>query len=280
MVALHASQVVSSQNGGTASLNAPIPEANTCHPGSGWRWTTGPLQPEIAFLVQQELSQMRIGTSVEARSYGETDSCGKFRLFGIDFTITVRGESRVSEIYQQQLTEKIYPTLVKFGKPNLGNVKITFPQGNTITLNDKVLADQLAALTLTAYWQQVTTTISPQGRYIYGFAYDSHRQVAVLFGGDSTGSARLNDTWEYDGTNWRQVSPSQSPPGRANIDRKRSDGPRPIVDVLSPYRSVKGISNIDSESSFKRSMISERSALRASVSPYRRDCPIFSVSRC
>ena len=219
VVVLTASQVVSSQNGGTASLNTPTTEANTCHPSSGWRWTAGPLQPEITFLVQQELSQMGVEASVEARSYGETDSCGTFRLFAIDFTITVRGESRASEDYQQQLTEKIYPTLVKFGKPNLGNVKITFPQGNTITLNDKVLADQLAALALAANWQQVTTTISPQGRYIYGFAYDSHRQVAVLFGGDNTGSARLNDTWEYDGTNWRQVSPSQSPPGRVNIDQ-------------------------------------------------------------
>lgn len=117
------------------------------------------------------------------------------------------------------LADRIYPTLVQFGKPDLGNVKITFPQGNTINLNDKVLAGQLTALNLSTGWQQVTTTVSPPGRYIYGLAYDTQRHVAVLFGGDNTGSARLNDTWEYDGATWQQVNPSQSPPGRVNIDQ-------------------------------------------------------------
>jgi hypothetical protein len=50
-------------------------------------------------------------------------------------------------------------------------------------------------------------------------AYDSDRRVTVLFGGDSTGSSRLNDTWEYDGTSWCQINPSQAPPGRTNIRR-------------------------------------------------------------
>jgi hypothetical protein len=48
-------------------------------------------------------------------------------------------------------------------------------------------------------------------------AYDSDRHVTVVFGGDSTGGSRLNDTWEYNGTSWREVSPSQAPSGRCNI---------------------------------------------------------------
>ena len=48
-------------------------------------------------------------------------------------------------------------------------------------------------------------------------AYDSDRRVTVLFGGDSTGYSRLNDTWEFDGTTWRELNPNQSPSGRTNI---------------------------------------------------------------
>ncbi len=70
-----------------------------------------------------------------------------------------------------------------------------------------------------AAWQQVITQDAPSGRYTHGFAYDTQRGVAVLFGGDSTGAARLNDTWEFDGTNWVQATPLLSPPSRANIDQ-------------------------------------------------------------
>lgn len=70
-----------------------------------------------------------------------------------------------------------------------------------------------------ATWQQVMTQNAPSGRYTHGFAYDTQRRVAVLFGGDDTGHSRLNDTWEFDGVNWTQATPGQSPPGRANIDQ-------------------------------------------------------------
>ena len=63
------------------------------------------------------------------------------------------------------------------------------------------------------------TPNSPAGRYTHGLAYDTQRHLTVLFGGDSTGSSRLNDTWEFNGTTWTQVIPAQSPPGRVNIDQ-------------------------------------------------------------
>ena len=194
-------------------------QENGCQPGTGWQWTNGPSQSEVAAQVQQALSQVGIEASIEARSYGEIDNCGTFRLFGIDFTISIAGETPINDAGQQRLADTIYPVLVNYGKPNLGNAKITFPQGGVITLNDRMLASQLAALNPDPNWQQITTTNSPQGRYTHGFAYDSGRQVAVLFGGDNTGYSRLNDTWEYDGTDWQQADPVQSPAGRVNIDQ-------------------------------------------------------------
>ena len=66
-------------------------------------------------------------------------------------------------------------------------------------------------------WEQFYTTQAPKARFIHGMAYDSLRDRMILFGGDGSGSERLADTWEYDGVNWMQVQPAQSPPGRVNI---------------------------------------------------------------
>ena len=42
-------------------------------------------------------------------------------------------------------------------------------------------------------------------------AYDRDRHVLVLYGGHVGGGFDLNDTWEYDGSDWRQVSTAHSP---------------------------------------------------------------------
>jgi hypothetical protein len=46
--------------------------------------------------------------------------------------------------------------------------------------------------------------------------FDSNRGVVVLFGGVTSefSAAGLADTWEWDGTNWTEVTPTTSPPGR------------------------------------------------------------------
>jgi hypothetical protein len=47
-------------------------------------------------------------------------------------------------------------------------------------------------------------------------AYDSARQRSVLFGGLAS-NGNLGDTWEFDGTNWAQVSPATSPSARYGV---------------------------------------------------------------
>src|SRR5262249_5565144 len=44
--------------------------------------------------------------------------------------------------------------------------------------------------------------------------YDLARGRAVLFGGLSNSNSVLADTWEWDGANWIQCLPAQSPPAR------------------------------------------------------------------
>ena len=63
-----------------------------------------------------------------------------------------------------------------------------------------------------ADWRRVVTPHSPPPRYYGGMVYDSHRNVMVLFGGEGGYSGPVySDTWEYDGTDWRQVTPLASP---------------------------------------------------------------------
>jgi len=50
----------------------------------------------------------------------------------------------------------------------------------------------------------------PSRRSCAAVAYDSTRKRIVLFGGDSN-TGYLNDTWEWDGTNWTQKFPSNKP---------------------------------------------------------------------
>jgi hypothetical protein len=67
----------------------------------------------------------------------------------------------------------------------------------------------------TPNWTAVITINNPSGRQNPEMTYDSARGVAVLFGGeDVIGGPSLNDTWEYDGVDWTQITTANSPSGR------------------------------------------------------------------
>lgn len=62
------------------------------------------------------------------------------------------------------------------------------------------------------YWKQIRLKIKPGKRYFHAMAYDEDRKVTVLFGGayPDAGSP-LNDTWEYDGLDWIEISTGNKP---------------------------------------------------------------------
>lgn len=62
-------------------------------------------------------------------------------------------------------------------------------------------------------WAPHRPAQSPPARLGSELAYDSVRDRVVMFGG-WTGSTNLGDTWEFDGTSWRQVATSGSPSPR------------------------------------------------------------------
>jgi hypothetical protein len=69
-------------------------------------------------------------------------------------------------------------------------------------------------------WKNVTTSVAPPAREATGLVYDPTIQAVVLFGGyvyfNLTNGAgyRANDTWEFQGGSWRNVTPAPAPPVR------------------------------------------------------------------
>jgi hypothetical protein len=54
-------------------------------------------------------------------------------------------------------------------------------------------------------WSPLAISGEPDARYVPDAAYDTKRDVLVLFGGGPpTGNTLFADTWEFDGTNWRR----------------------------------------------------------------------------
>jgi hypothetical protein len=65
-------------------------------------------------------------------------------------------------------------------------------------------------------WTELSPPTSPPARWTHGMVYDEARQRIVLFGGlsgDGPGT-QLNDTWEWDGSTWTEISTANSPPAR------------------------------------------------------------------
>lgn len=76
-------------------------------------------------------------------------------------------------------------------------------QGPTGDLNDTWAWDG-------GRWQALSSPVSPSPRSRGAIAYDAVRDRVVLFGGWH--STQLYDTWEHDGTQWLQRTPTTVPP--------------------------------------------------------------------
>ncbi|MCD4653708.1 hypothetical protein K8T06_07200 [bacterium] len=63
----------------------------------------------------------------------------------------------------------------------------------------------------------------PGPRSHFGMAYDSDREVVVIFGGFRGGFDYLGDTWEWDGTQWEEKFPVHSPLDRTGLKMTYAD---------------------------------------------------------
>ena len=102
-----------------------------CIPGTGWTWTTGDRQPEVASRVERALGTQGIEGTVVAHGFGEKDSCGNFELFSSDVSVTLKGRSVISPSAQSNLGDRVYSILSQIDDLQLGNTRITFGPGQT-----------------------------------------------------------------------------------------------------------------------------------------------------
>ena len=66
-------------------------------------------------------------------------------------------------------------------------------------------------------WTQISPANSPRPRAQHALAYASANQQVVLFGGSGNlfqGHVAFSDTWTWDGSNWTEQFPTNSPPLR------------------------------------------------------------------
>ncbi|MEQ1894702.1 MAG: hypothetical protein ABL998_19340, partial [Planctomycetota bacterium] len=79
-------------------------------------------------------------------------------------------------------------------------------------------------------WHELTPATVPPGRNQHTLTYDARRRTAPRVGGQACvpfqGCTALDDTWEWDGSDWRALAPATTPSARAYAgaayDRQRA----------------------------------------------------------
>jgi hypothetical protein len=141
--------------------------SSTCYPGTGWRWTSGPSQPDTARQTQLALSEKGVEGDVVAYGFGEMDSCGNFVISATDFSVTLKSSSQIPLSAESELSESILTVFSKFGKPHLGNIQITFGPANT-----KFYPGSPSAPDLTVASNPPVSTNAVLNKKVYLLVYD------------------------------------------------------------------------------------------------------------
>jgi RHS repeat-associated protein len=79
--------------------------------------------------------------------------------------------------------------------------------------------DGAVAISGIGQWTSLSPATVPTGRYDAASAFDASATDAthgklVVFGGENSASAALQETWTWDGTNWTKLTPATSPSAR------------------------------------------------------------------
>jgi hypothetical protein len=106
--------------------------------------------------------------------------------------------------------------------------------GNSGYLNDTWVWDGVT-------WTQKFPAITPPARGLFGLIYDAAHQQVLMFGGagDGGNAGYFNDTWAWDGNNWRQLSSQNSPSPRDQV-QMAYDERRGQVVLFGGYTTLVG----------------------------------------
>ena len=82
-----------------------------------------------------------------------------------------------------------------------------------LTISALFLTAAIASAQCISGWTQVATSGPPAREGAFGY-FDIGRDKTVIFGGAGNSGVRFNDTWEWDGCAWTQLSADRSPAPR------------------------------------------------------------------
>lgn len=160
-------------------------------------------------------------------------------LFGGDLAGVVFDDLWVWYIDQPELGWSLIPTLGArpTARSNMGLIvdttrdRLVMHAGADVTptqLTDTWAVDLTQVDAGPVTWADLAPATTPPGRSPVAMVYDPARDQIVRFGGLDSGAVPQHDTWEFDGTDWADVtpaSPSDSPADRAEhsmvFDRAR-----------------------------------------------------------
>jgi hypothetical protein len=136
------------------------------------------------------------------------------------------GRSRTAMVYDDARRQ-----IMLFG----GAAPSTVPKGPLIILADTWIWNGTA-------WRQ-SPAESPAARYAHAMAFDSHRGVAIMYGGATMTADRqttyFEDMWEWDGQRWKKIELTGVTPGKRYSPAMAFDASRRRV-VLHGGLEVKG----------------------------------------
>lgn len=84
-------------------------------------------------------------------------------------------------------------------------------------------------------WLPFVPPASPPARYLQASAYDLNTKDVVIFGGQ-TAAGLSNETWTWNGDNWRQKQPIVKPAARSGASMAFDAAPRRDGDVRRANR--------------------------------------------
>jgi PKD repeat protein len=113
------------------------------------------------------------------------------------------GSSRFAVVHHSSFT---------YTYPAVGQYTAVVTAGNTAGW---LTATTTVTITTAARtWRLITTIVSPPVVGEHALAYDSARDVVVLYGGNGAGWPYENATWEFDDTDWLTVTTTTTPAAR------------------------------------------------------------------
>ena len=127
---------------------------------------------------------------------------------------------------------------------------------SAVVLLPMLFAGMIAAQDVGNWTRQIPSR-SPSPRGGHAMAYDSAHGQVVLFGGydDPRGLRYLGDTWTWDGSNWIQKFPRNSPPAQFGHAMAYDSAHGQVVLFGGPANGTWGVgrSQLDAEVAAKQS---------------------------